>query len=103
MAGNFAGLSNYITNDIFIIGGLFMCKKLLLALLAITLTIVVLAGCSSTKKPAVNLEDDQTQEVEIVLVTPTDTQKDYNQVIAEVNKYLKQKLNCTLKITFQPM
>ena len=80
-----------------------MCKKLLLALLAITLTIVVLAGCSSTKKPAVNLEDDQTQEVEIVLVTPTDTQKDYNQVIAEVNKYLKQKLNCTLKITFQPM
>ena len=74
-----------------------------LVLVAVLMLLMVVSGCGSQKKTDVNLDDDMTQTVEIVMANPTDAQKDYDMVITEVNKYLKQKLNCTLKIAFQPM
>ena len=69
--------------------------KKLLALLLLVAFVVSIAGCGSKKDSG--LEDDQSQSAELVWYLIGPKPKDFDKVMAKVNEYTKEKLNCTIK------
>ncbi|MFA6075609.1 MAG: ABC transporter substrate-binding protein [Negativicutes bacterium] len=69
--------------------------KKLLALLLLIAFAVSISGCGSS---TTGLEDDQKQAVELVWYSIGPTPKDFAKVMAKVNEYTKEKLNCTVKL-----
>ncbi|MEI6286458.1 MAG: ABC transporter substrate-binding protein [Bacillota bacterium] len=70
--------------------------KKIFALLALLCTLSMLTGCGS--KETATIEDDQSKPVELVWYTIGTPPKDIDEVMAKVNEYTKQKLNCTVKL-----
>lgn len=88
-----------------------MKKKLIAALLALTTMATVLTGCggsssgsSSGSSPASASGEsgtaDTSQEVELVMYVVSDRPAGQDVVDENLNKLLKEKLNCTLKINW---
>ena len=77
-----------------------MLNRLLLAWAVLTL-VAFCAGCGSVR-PQANLVDDG-QFVELVWYTNGVAPKDADLVLAKANAYLKDKLNCALKVQFVPL
>ena len=71
--------------------------KKILALLLVAVFCFSFSGCG-TKTADVGLEDDQSKPVELVWYTIGPSPKDLDMVMAKVNEYTKEKLNCTLKL-----
>ena len=69
--------------------------KKLLAFLLLVAFVVSIAGCGSKKDSG--LEDDQNQSAELVWYLIGPKPKDFDKVMAKVNEYTKEKLNCTIK------
>ena len=79
-------------------------KKVLVCLLAAAMTAGMMAGCqpgegSQSETPSNGESGNEREEVELVwYVGGSGPQADIDTVAEEWNKYLKEKLNCTLKI-----
>ncbi|GHH97885.1 ABC transporter substrate-binding protein [Neobacillus kokaensis] len=75
-------------------------KKKLGILLALVLSIgTILSACSSKEDSAAEKSGKNGQPYEIKWYTVGTPQKDTDKVFAEVNKYLKKKINATVKMT----
>ncbi len=70
-------------------------NRLIVALLLL-LTMTVLGGCGASDSPM--LKDDPAQPVELTWYMIGPTPEDLPQVVAEINKYTKEKINATVKI-----
>ncbi|GIN41857.1 ABC transporter substrate-binding protein [Heyndrickxia oleronia] len=77
-----------------------MMKKRLVLLLAFVLSIgTILSACSSKESSSSEKEGKNGQPYEIKWYTIGTPQKDTDKVFKEVNKYLKKKINATVKMT----
>lgn len=84
-------------------------KKLLCLILTALITLSMLAGCgkpTETTNPQGNepakkeyLGNDVSQPVNLTMYLPVDAQQDQEVMEAELNKYLKDKINASVKIT----
>jgi len=77
-----------------------MKKKIGALLLAGSMILFLLTGCGPTKETAAG-NDDMSKEVHLKWIIANDkVPADYDKVMEEVNKYLKEKINATLEIDF---
>ncbi|MFF2449865.1 ABC transporter substrate-binding protein [Neobacillus sp. NPDC058068] len=75
-------------------------KKKLVFLLALVLSIgTILSACTSKESSSSEKDGKKGQPYEIKWYTIGTPQKDTDKVYAEVNKYLKEKINATVKMT----
>ncbi|SDN08182.1 carbohydrate ABC transporter substrate-binding protein, CUT1 family (TC 3.A.1.1.-) [Fictibacillus solisalsi] len=75
-------------------------KKKLVVLLALVLSIgTILSACSSKDSSSAEKDGKNGQPYEIKWYTIGTPQKDTDKVFAEVNKYVKKKINATVKMT----
>jgi len=72
-------------------------KKLFASLLLICFAVSMLSGCGGNNSA---LGDDASKEVKLAWIVVGDQPKDMPQVLAEVNKYLKNKINTQVDIQF---
>ena len=88
-----------------------MRKRILATLLAATMSIALLAGCGSSSSSGSSAESgstpvaedgtiDTSKEVELVMYFVSDRPAGQDIVDENLNKLLKEKLNCTLKINW---
>lgn len=78
-------------------------KKYFKMLVAMLMAIMLLAGCGATNNGEVVMEDPNTvpeDSYEINWYLPIANQKDKQSVEEEINKYLKDKINVTVKLNF---
>ena len=91
-----------------------MKKRILASLMAMALTATTIVGCGSsagttstpsqggaeTSTQTASAGDDQSEEVELVMYVVSDRPAGQDVVDENLNKLLKEKLNCTLKINW---
>ena len=78
-------------------------KKYFKMLVAMVMAMMLLAGCGASNNGEVFMEDPNTvpeDSYEINWYLPIANQKDKQSVEEEINKYLKDKINATVKLNF---
>ncbi|MBE7043267.1 MAG: extracellular solute-binding protein [Ruminococcaceae bacterium] len=76
-----------------------MKKRIFALVLAVAMIATVLTGCGGTSETEY-VKDDLSKEAHLVWVLAMEEPAAYPEVIEEVNKYLKEKINATLEIQF---
>ena len=72
-------------------------KRLLSGVLLICMAVSMLSGCGGSNSA---LNDDTSKEVKLTWIVVGDQPKDMPQVLEQVNKYLKEKINATVDTKF---
>ena len=75
-------------------------KKLAALLLCVSLLCAVLTACGGNQNTAANTEDDMSKEVTLTWYIMASEPSGSAEVLAEVNKYLKEKINAKLDLKF---